>query len=73
MESQFGYFMMTTPHHIFTHLMVSISPISIIKGKVPNRVKSMVIEWAALHQQELMDNWQQCQSGKSPKKLEPLD
>jgi len=24
-------------------------------------------------QQELMENWELCQSGKSPHKLEPLD
>ena len=54
-------------------IIVGISPIAIIKGKVPNRVRSMVLEWIALHQQELMENWELCQSGKSPQKLEPLD
>jgi hypothetical protein len=54
-------------------IIVSLSPIAIMKGKVPNRVRSMVFEWAALHQQDLMDNWMQCQSGESPQKLEPLE
>jgi hypothetical protein len=54
-------------------IIVGISPIAIIKGKVPNRVRSMVLEWIALHQQELMENWELSQSGKSPQKLEPLD
>lgn len=36
-------------------LLVSISPI-IMQGHAPSRVRSMVLEWAALHQQELLDN-----------------
>jgi hypothetical protein len=54
-------------------IIVGISPIAIIKGKVPNRVRSMVLEWIALHQQELIEDWELCQSGKPPHKLEPLD
>ncbi len=54
-------------------IIVGISPIALIKGKVPNRVRSMVLEWIAIHQQELIENWELCQSGKSPHKLEPLD
>lgn len=34
-------------------LIVGISPITILQGKAPNRVRSMVWEWTALHQQEL--------------------
>lgn len=35
-------------------LAVGISPIVILEGSAPNRVRSMVLEWAALHQQELL-------------------
>lgn len=35
-------------------LVVGISPIVILEGSAPNRVRSMVLEWAALHQQELL-------------------
>lgn len=37
-------------------LFVGISPITIMKGHAPSRVRSMVLEWAALHQQELIEN-----------------
>ncbi|MBE0435636.1 MAG: DUF4160 domain-containing protein, partial [Methylomicrobium sp.] len=30
----------------------------IIKGEAPRRVKSMVLEWVELHQQELLEMWQ---------------
>jgi hypothetical protein len=38
-------------------LIVGVSPIAILIGSAPGRVRSMVLEWAALHQQELQDNW----------------
>jgi hypothetical protein len=34
--------------------VVTISPIKIIKVDAPKRVKSMVLEWTALHQEELL-------------------
>ena len=33
---------------------VTIDPIQINKGKLPPRVRSLVFEWAAMYQQELM-------------------
>lgn len=35
---------------------IGISPISLLRGKLPHRAIAMVIEWAAEHQQELQDN-----------------
>jgi hypothetical protein len=32
----------------------------------------MVIEWAALHQHELIDNWQRLRKSQPAKKVEPL-
>ncbi|MFQ5637861.1 MAG: DUF4160 domain-containing protein [bacterium] len=31
---------------------------TILRGSLQHRAKSMVIEWAALHQKELMHNWE---------------
>ena len=52
---------------------IGINPIVVLEGKLPRRAKSMVIEWAALHQQELMENWNQLNSGKPWQKIEPLN
>ena len=54
-------------------LVVGISPITIIVGKAPNRVRSMILEWTALHQQELLDNWNRCRQAKAPLSIEPLE
>ena len=31
----------------------------------------MVLEWAALHQQELLDNWQRCRVPEPPRPIAP--
>ncbi len=51
---------------------VGIDPIGILTGNLPSRVVSMAIEWAALHQNELKENWELVRAGKSPHKLPPL-
>jgi hypothetical protein len=33
----------------------------------------MVFEWAALHQQELRDDWQRCQTAQPAERIEPLE
>lgn len=53
-------------------LIVGISPITILEGTAPNRVRSMVLEWTALHQQDLLDNWKRCRDGEVPLTVEPL-
>lgn len=54
-------------------LFVGISPITIMKGNAPGRVRSMVLEWAAIHQQELLDNWDRMRQGDAPEPIPPLD
>ncbi|MGA2134078.1 MAG: DUF4160 domain-containing protein [Bryobacteraceae bacterium] len=36
---------------------LGIEPIAILEGRLPRRAASMVFEWAALDQPELMENW----------------
>lgn len=54
-------------------IIVGISPIEILAGKAPNRVRSMVLEWTALHQIELLENWQRCRQAEATVKIEPLE
>lgn len=51
---------------------VSFDPIHILRGDLPNRAISMVIEWAALHQAELHENWRLLNADLAPNKIEPL-
>lgn len=53
-------------------VLVAISPISILQGGAPNRVCSLVLEWAALRQQELIENWDRARSGERLLPIEPL-
>ena len=52
---------------------VGIDPIVIIRGKFPRRAAGMVLEWAALHQRELLDNWEFLHTDQSPSRIDPLD
>jgi hypothetical protein len=52
--------------------LISIKDFSIIEGQIPSRALGMVIEWASLHQEELMDNWKKAIENESLDKIEPL-
>lgn len=52
---------------------VGINPIVILEGRLPRRAASLVIEWAALHQSELMLNWQQLRNDQPAAGIAPLE
>jgi len=54
-------------------LIVTISPIKIIKGDAPKQLKSMVLECTALHQEELLKDWGRCKNMEPPFSIEPLE
>lgn len=54
-------------------LVVTINPIKIIKGDAPKRVNSMILEWTALHQEELLQDWELCANMQTPFSIEPLE
>ncbi len=54
-------------------LVVGITPIAILTGQAPGRVRSMVLEWAALHQQGLQADWERCRAGELPEPIPPLE
>ena len=37
--------------------ILAISSLNVIDGQLPARVRSLVTEWAELHQEELLDIW----------------
>ena len=55
-----------------SELIVNLWPLKIVAGEAPTRVKDMVLEWAAQHQQELLMAWNKMQSGEQPFAIEPL-
>ena len=52
--------------------VVEINPIRFYEGNLPTRARSFVLEWAAIHQQELMANWNALRAGRAPRKIAPL-
>jgi len=52
---------------------ISIQPIRVLQGSLPKRVLSLVLEWTALHQEELMENWELAKAEQSPQKINPLE
>lgn len=49
-----------------------INPLGLLKGKLPARIQGIIIEWASLHQNELMENWNKLQNEQPIKKIKPL-
>ena len=52
---------------------VGIDPIIFLEGKLSNRATSLVLEWAALHQRELMQNWNRLRNDQPVKRIKPLE
>jgi hypothetical protein len=52
--------------------LVGIDPIHVLRGELSSRAVSMVVEWAALHQRELMDNWQRLRADEPTRRIQPL-
>ena len=45
----------------------------IVNGKFPRRALSAVLEWFALHKEELMQDWELSLKGKPLNKIKPLE
>jgi len=52
---------------------VSIGAPSILAGHFPPHAERFVLEWAALHEAELRDNWQRALRHESLLAIEPLE
>ena len=53
--------------------LIEIRNLSVFSGRLPPRAMGLVIEWATLHQQELLANWQRAQAQDQPYKIAPLE
>lgn len=45
----------------------------IIAGKFPPRALKLVLEWAASHEAELLENWERAKNRQPLLKIEPLE
>lgn len=64
------------PHFHVKHAeytaVISIRDGSIMRGKLPTRAHSMVLEWMALHRAELLENWKRARQGLPLEEIEGL-
>lgn len=51
---------------------IDIRTLAVLKGHLPPRVLGLVVEWAELHQQELLENWESMQTTTKYRKITPL-
>ena len=54
-------------------VLIDIRSLKIIEGFLPRRALNLVLDWAELHRQELLEDWELCQSKQQPKKINPLE
>lgn len=64
------------PHfHAFygdNEVLVSIRDLEALEGSLPNKQMKMLLGWAALHQEELLENWELAQDKQELFTIEPL-
>lgn len=53
-------------------LVVGLSPLRVIQGDAPPRVREQVLGWAARHYHELLRAWQACGARCRPRPIAPL-
>ncbi|MEO5363712.1 MAG: DUF4160 domain-containing protein [Magnetococcus sp. DMHC-8] len=65
------------PPHFHAHYghcqaLIDINNLEVIKGDLPRRARELVLDWAELHQAELLRNWELCQQSCNPLPIDPL-
>ncbi len=51
---------------------VDIRTCELIEGYLPSKQLKLVLAWAVLHQEELMNDWDLVMNGQEPLKIQPL-
>ena len=50
----------------------TVSDLKLVEGQMPARVISLILEWAFLHRDELLADWELAVTKKPLRKIEPL-
>jgi len=53
-------------------VLIAIENLAAIAGRLPPRAMGLLIEWAALHQTELMLQWERVRQLEFPSRIDPL-
>src|SRR5438552_14396463 len=64
------------PHFHATYsgqnVSVNIATFEVMEGRISNRARRLIQEWASLHQHELLERWHQVRNRQTPPTIEPL-
>jgi hypothetical protein len=52
---------------------INIATLQTIEGKLPRRVRGLVLEWAAEHRDELLANWERAEVHEALQDIDPLE
>ncbi len=70
---------MIMAHRTFTRIMemqsakIEIETLRLVAGKLPRRALGLILEWAAEHRDELMENWQLAEAHQPLNQIVPLE
>jgi len=53
--------------------LINIQTLAVISGKLPPRALGLVMEWTALHQEELLAEWEKAKNLQPLGKINPLE
>jgi Domain of unknown function (DUF4160) len=53
--------------------VIGIDPIEVLQGKLSPKARALVLEWATLHQAELMADWELARQQSPLQKIDPLE
>ncbi len=53
-------------------IAIDIDSLQILEGSFPPRALGLVMEWASLHKNELLEDWKLSAKNLPPQKIEPL-
>lgn len=53
--------------------IISIKDLAILDGELPPKVLGLVIEWASIHKQELVEDWRLAEELAELKPIKPLE
>lgn len=53
--------------------VIGIEDLALLHGSLSPRVLGLVVEWAALHRRELLDNWNRARMQSPLNRVDPLE
>ena len=53
--------------------LIEIESLAIYRGELPRRALAMVLEWAAIHREDLRKDWELARSGRPLEPIAPLE